>query len=399
MIDALAILTFLGFIIIIGFIGSYFFHKTKIPDVILLLILGLIINYFNLVNTEMFILISPLLAALALILILFGAGLNMDIYKVIKESPRSMLLALLNIVFSMFIISIFSYYFLNLDLLLGMLLGSIIGGISSPIVISILEDIKIEENLKTILDLESIWSDVLCIVIAISLMQIISLQTTASFSSVSNILLGTFSIGIVLGLFVGIVWLSMFSKLKGKRFEYMLTLAVLFLLYVFVENINGSGAIAVLMFGLVLGNGKFFSTTFKLKEKITADRLIRRLHEEISFFIKTFFFIYLGLVFSLQNINLLIYGIIITAILLVTRFVSVRISLIKMNIIEFDKRITQFMIPRGLAAAVLAGLPVIYGIHEAYMFPDIVFIVILTSIMFSSIGIIFTTRKRRITVK
>ncbi|NOZ81830.1 MAG: hypothetical protein GXO63_01640 [Candidatus Micrarchaeota archaeon] len=395
MIEALPVLTFFGFIIIIGFLAVYLFKKTKIPDVLLLLLLGLLINYLGLINVEMFIATSSLLSALALIIILFEAGLNMNIYAVIKDSPRSFLLTTINLIFSMLIVSALSVFLLNMDFLLGLLLGAIIGGISSPIVISMLQGVRVSEDVKTILDLESVWSDVLCIVVAITLMQMIALEKTTTFSEISNILLGTLSIGIVIGLVSGVAWLSVSKRIRGNPFEYILTLGVLFLLYVFVENTQGSGAIAVLMFGLVLGNAKFFWKTLMLKEDVSTNRKIRTLHKEISFFIKTFFFVYLGLVFSLENPIYVVFSLAVTVALLITRIISVKISFFRMRISEFDKRMTQVMMPRGLAAAVLAQLPVIlYGIEEASVFSDIVFVVIIFSIIFSSLGVFFVSRRQ-----
>ncbi len=393
MIESHPVLTFFGFIIIVGFFAVYLFRKTKVPDVLVLLVLGLVISYLGLVDVGMFEETSSLLSDLAIIIILFEAGLNMNIYTVIKDSPRSFLLTVLNLLFSMISVSAITYAFLGMNPILGMLLGAIVGGISSPIVISMVHGTGVGRDVRTVLDLESVWSDVLCIVVAITLVQLVTMETTATFSEISNALLGTFSIGIVIGLVSGVAWLSVSKRLRGNPFEYILTLGVLFLLYVFVENANGSGAISVLMFGLVLGNAKFFFKTLMIKEEGGVNRRIRTLHREISFFIKTFFFVYLGLIFRMENPEYLIVSVLISSVLLATRFAAVRISTFRMGITRFERRIMEVMVPRGLAAAVLAQIPLLSGIEEARIFSDIVFVVILTTIMVSGIGVAVISKR------
>ena len=44
------------------------------------------------------------------------------------------------------------------------------------------------------------------------------------------------------------------------------------------------------------------------------------------------------------------------------------------------------MVPRGLAAAVLAQLPVAYGIPNAAIFSDLVFIVILGTVLYTTVA-------------
>lgn len=47
------------------------------------------------------------------------------------------------------------------------------------------------------------------------------------------------------------------------------------------------------------------------------------------------------------------------------------------------------MLPRGLAAAVLASLPLTSGVSDSQVFPEISFIVILTTIIVCTVGAAF----------
>ena len=72
-------------IIAIGFFSNYFFKKTRIPDLIWLIIFGSLIGpIFHIIETDFFINYLSLFAAIALLIILFEGGSGINIYKLIK---------------------------------------------------------------------------------------------------------------------------------------------------------------------------------------------------------------------------------------------------------------------------------------------------------------------------
>ncbi len=387
-INVLSILLLFGITILLGYVGFTIFKKTKIPDIIWLMIFGIFVASFGLIDRALFLTASPLLAAIALLIILFDAGLNMDFYQMLNEFSRSLLLAILGFLFSMIAVTLVAHVFFGFDLLNAMLLGAIIGGTCSTTVISIVSVIKIKENVKTLMLLESIITDPICIVVTLALIGMII--STGSFSAAQNIA-SAFSIGAMVGLISGIIWLRLLDKVRGRPFDHMLTLAIVFLLYAGVEVLGGSGAIAALLFGLVLGNGKTFSKMLAMKKEYDVDPLLRTFQSEMSFFIRSFFFVYLGLI-VVVNPQYLIYGIVIAAALLIIRFFAVQISTIGMNFTKNEKRLMTSIAPRGLAAAVLAQLPISYGIPGAEMYSSIIFVVIFATVIYTSIAIRFLYR-------
>ena len=54
---------------------------------------------------------------------------------------------------------------------------------------------------------------------------------------------------------------------------------------------------------------------------------------------------------------------------------------------KLDKQVTYSMIPRGLAAAVLATFPLTLGLPNAEVYPQMVFFIILTSVIITTIGL------------
>ncbi|MBL7160222.1 MAG: cation:proton antiporter [Candidatus Aenigmarchaeota archaeon] len=390
--NAFNLLILFSVTIILGYIGSIIFEKTKIPDVIWLMGLGLIVGpIFKLVDTNLFISMSLFMSAIALIIILYDAGLNMNFYQLIRGVPRSGLLAVLNILFSMFAVGYAAKFFLGLDLITGMLLGAILGGTSSPIILTIVEGLKIKGNTRTFIELESIITDPLCIVVSIALIDII-VSGLPLMAGIQNIF-SAFSIAIVLGLVAGVIWLTFLDKLRGRQFDYMLTLAVIFLLYVFTETVGGSGAISALSFGIVLGNARIFSRIFKLSKLFSVDKVMKKFHTEISFFIRSFFFVYIGLILSIKQ-EFIIYGVGISLILILIRFAAVHIATIGMGITKLELNMVRVLSARGLAAAVLAQLPRAYGVPGSDFFSNIVFTVIVVSVIYTSFSTMYFFRDR-----
>ena len=83
-----------GGILVIGFLGDYLFHKTGIPDMLFLIILGMLIGPITgLADANAVTSFAPYLAALGLVFILFDGGMTLNIYRVFSESPRALVLA------------------------------------------------------------------------------------------------------------------------------------------------------------------------------------------------------------------------------------------------------------------------------------------------------------------
>ena len=84
--SAHVILLAAGVVIFLGVAGEAFFKKTGIPDVAFLMVLGVIIGpVFGIIQPEAVIQVVPYFAALALIIIMFDGGLNLDITACCKN--------------------------------------------------------------------------------------------------------------------------------------------------------------------------------------------------------------------------------------------------------------------------------------------------------------------------
>ncbi len=113
---------------------------------------------------------------------------------------------------SMIFVGISMHLFFGWTYLEGLLLGAVLGGTSFAIVTSIISKLTMNEDSKVILTLESVLTDPLCIIIAIALIEVISLGTV-NLRNTAVSLTSAFSIAIVIAVIFGIFWIGIINKL------------------------------------------------------------------------------------------------------------------------------------------------------------------------------------------
>ena len=402
----------IGAIIFIGFFGNLIFSRYRIPDVLILVALGMIIGpdllggVFNLVTRDTLATIADLgdlLLTGALVLIIFDGGLNLNIRSVIESMKLATFTTVLTLVSEMFLVAVALHFVLGVDFLLALVVGTIVGGTGEAVVIPIVSKMRIRQQTKSMLVMESVITDVLVIVLAITLMSVIAL---GDFDAViiARELAVKFLVGGLIGFGAGIAWLFVLQRLQKQPLSYMITVGALFLVAGFVEMppIGSSSVVAALMFGLAIGNRRFVKRWLtSVSLKLSSEEHIHEFHSEITFFVRTFFYVYLGLLFQFHTFEAihLAVGVGIIVIIVIVRRIT---SLIAWKIGDLEKSDADAlfsMMPRGLAAAVLATMPAtllagtdIWMPKYDQMILNIVLIVILGTTILATI-LSFTTER------
>jgi cell volume regulation protein A len=372
-------------VIIIGSLGSYLFRKTGIPDMLFLVLLGVLFGpILGFIELEAIAPLAPYLAVLALIIILLDGGMNLKLQRLVSESPRAVALAVISFLLSVILIAVITRVALQFRWTESLLIGSILGGSSSIVVVSLASKLKISDKGATTLVIESAMSDILCIIATLTMIGVI-VSGLPAIDAFLRVVTSHFTTGAVFGLILGLIWLGILPRMKDEPYRYMLTLAVLFLTYLISEYLGGSGALSVLVFGVILGNEEGISNLLHRKNRPVVMDEFRRLESEFAFLIKTFFFVYLGLIVSFPDITLVTLGIIISIFLLVVRYLSVRIATFHSSLSQ-DRKMMTFVFTRGLAAAVLAVLPQEFNLPNSEIYMPIALTVILTTAIITTIG-------------
>ncbi len=389
----------LGAIILLGFAAQLLFERTRIPDVLILMLFGILIGPLKLaeaftggstvIDVNLFSSMISVVGTVALIIILFEGGFNLSVFKAFAELSTAtwftFLIFSLTTALTALVLSLFGWNFLH-----GLLVGAIIGGTSSEIVAPILNKSRAGEETKTLLFLESTLTDALSVVAAVIIIGVIAAGAASngagvSLNSAANILFGQFSIAAVIAVLAAVAWIKILSRFSEIPFKYMLSVAILFVMYGFVESVRGSGAVSVLAFGLILGNWNDLAKRFNLGSELAFDRTFRSFQAEINFFVRTFIYVYVGIVFNLfalsNDLGVLLQ---ITAVLLA---LGIARALASRALVAFDPQFSKdrmlvfSMMPRGLAAAVLATLPAIRGISIPFISEIVFLTIILTNIV------------------
>ncbi|MEM3075776.1 MAG: cation:proton antiporter, partial [Candidatus Bilamarchaeaceae archaeon] len=126
--------------------------------------------------------------------------------------------------------------------------------------------------------------------------------------------------------------------------------------------------------------------------------MIHLFQEEITFFIRTFFFVYIGLLISPAYFNIGVIGISIALLVLLAASRWAAQKALLTDIPPRERNIVIAMLPRGLAAAVLATIPLASGIVIP-SFQELVFSLIFFSNIVATGGVFIFDRKRKTETK
>ena len=371
-------------VIILGVLGEAFFKKTGIPDILFLMVLGIIIGpVLGIIQPEAVLEIVPYFAAVALIIIMFDGGLNLHIGKVLKTAHFAIILVIVGFALSVGIVAGLAHYGLGWEWIDSILLGTIVGGSSSIIVFGLVQKIRISDDAKSMLSFESALTDIFAVIIAFVLFEA-ALSGDFSLDLLGVTIGKAILVGLVLGFGVGIPWMFVISKLKNAQHSYMLTIGMVFLLFFLATSFGESGALTALVFGLMLGKKTYFSRL--LKVKFPEDTIDNSLHNQVTFLVRAFFFVFVGLLASFAQLEYVIFGVIAAVGIYIGRIIITKSVLVR-GFSRLDKKVTSVMIPRGLAAAVLATFPLSMGLPNAEAYPQIIFFVIFTSVLITTIGL------------
>ncbi|MDD4544808.1 MAG: cation:proton antiporter, partial [Bacteroidales bacterium] len=258
----------LGFsvILLISIFASKASFRIGIPTLLLFLVVGMLFGTsglgieFNNAGTVQFV------GMIALTIILFSGGMDTNYREIQPVLKQGIVLATLGVLLTAFITGAFIYYISNfifhkevLSFTESLLLASVMASTDSASVFSILrsKDIKLKENLKSTLELESGSNDPMAYMLTIILIGLIQIGEF----SISSILIEFFAqmiIGGLIGYVFGRLSVVLINKINipNKSLYPILLIASAFLTFSASTLLKGNGYLAVYIAGLVIGNYK-----------------------------------------------------------------------------------------------------------------------------------------------
>ena len=364
------------------------FSILTLAVVLVLMGLGILAGpVLGFLNIQQFGAVGGVISTMALVLIMFESGITMDLKATIEALGSGVRLISVTLITTALLGSIAGYYLANLPIISAITLGIIISGTSSAVVIPMAKVLGLKDKTQNILILESAITDVTCIIGTVAMMQV----STSGEIAPGNIIgstLASFVFAIAIGLVGGGIWLYASDFITRINRTVFPAVSFVFAIYGLTEFLGFSGAIASLAFGLTLSNHRQLGL-YKFVEKIdkyqTVTERDQNFYEELVFILKTFFFIYLGVSMKISKIvPFVIAGLIVTGTYLF-RFLYTQI--LHSNMESRDLRALYLLVPKGLAAAVLAGQPATIKMQGADVIENVTYSVVFLSILFTSIAV------------
>ena len=381
------VIAFIGALVFGAHLFVALFAKTRVPDVLLLIVIGLLLGpVTHLVRPEQFGSVGPVFTTVTLVFLLFESGTELQVGTIRKVLHGSFLLSVLNFAVTTAVVAVAAWKVAHLDVVTAILMGTILGGTSPAVVIPIAAQLKMQEHSGAILFLESAISDVVSIVLALALLDGLH-AGNLEVGKIIGTLLGSFLLAGVLGALGAIFWSNLLSRVRTLQNGMFTTAAFLFLIFGLAELLGYSGAIAALVFGVGLGNvawhGAILSKRFPSLAPVGLNSREKGFFAEIVFLLKTFFFVYIGLSIQFRNLSTILFGLGVTALLFVARIPVVRYGVTRTTTVMDASRMAA-MAPKGLAAAVLASLPLQQKLAHGDFIQNTTYAVVLFSILLTS---------------
>lgn len=365
------------------------FSRARVPDVLLLTIIGIILGpVLHLVTPANFGSIGPVFAAVTLVIILFEAGLSLDL-DILRTSIRPTLaLAGINFLVSLLAIGAASHYLMGLPPRLGFMLGAIIASTSPAVIVPLTRQLRMDQGSKTIVFLESALSDVLSIVVAIGFMDSFRLGKLNLTQMIGQIIATLLLAGLA-GAGAAFLWSALLLRIRGLENSIFTTPAFVFVLFGVVEIFGFSGYVAAVVFGAVLGNIEVFHGVpwmrrYLPNEAITLNVEERNFLGEVVFLLKTFFFVYVGVSIKFTDPWLIYMALALTGLIFLFRIPAVWLGLRRETPVR-DASLIAIMSPKGLAAVVLASMPLEQNLQGGSKLQSVTYGVVFLSIVLTSV--------------
>lgn len=369
----------LGGLLVLAFFANRLSRRSRVPDVVILMVTGLILGPFSgWIDPRQFHPFIAYLGTFALILILFEAGAELNMREALRHFPAGILLAFLGYGLSFAAVACVALWVLGLPLRQALLLGGVFGCTSSTMVIPVLQQFEIRGPVTVVLTLEAALGDVIAVITVGSLANITEGDPLVA-GLVSGLLVRT-AVSVISAIAAGFAWARVGPLFARHRFGSVLEVGNILVVYALVRIAGGSGLLAVLAFGLTLANVR------RDPNGTGQEPAMLVFHSELSFLVRSFFFVLLGAAVEFVGGRYAVATVLILAGLIVARVISVSSTTWALRGLGRPEReLILCLFPRGLVNAVLAVQVAGKGGAMAFL-PAMAFTVILITNLLVVLG-------------
>ncbi len=294
--ETAVVVLLLGITLLVGFGADWLASRLRIPDVLWLIALGVIAGpALGLLAPSTLLVIAPILGTVALLLILFDAGIDLRVSLVRPLAGSAILFAVGSYFASTAVVFVAADLFLFPGhTILSFLLASALGCTSGAVIIPIANRMRFDPGLRSLLHLDGAVEDALAIVTVTTLLALVTPESSSLVLNLTASLLLPLPVGIAIGFAAGLVWLLFLYGWQDRPFVALATLGFLLVVYAVTDALGGSGVLAAIVFGGVLGNEMVVRRFLRRSRPFRISSDLRKVQIEIAFVLRTYFLFLIG---------------------------------------------------------------------------------------------------------
>jgi potassium/hydrogen antiporter len=376
-----------GLILAVGTIAGLFAQKTKIPDVAVFLMAGMLIGpqALGLIDIKADSALYQILLLFGASYILFDGGASLR-FAVIKDVWITIvLIATVGVAITTVITSVAAHWILAVPWIVASLLGATLSSTDPATLIPIFRQVHIRDRVAQTIMGESALDDATGAIVTFGVLTVAIGTGEFSLSSSLLSLLTEATIGIAAGAALGYLAALFIAHERWAFFmEYapVVTIMAVIGAYFAADGLRASGFMAVFVFGVMLGNKDSFG--FRM-DRVEAQKLDQYV-EITAFIMRLFIFILLGsqVDFGLMNRYLLGGVAVVLIFMLVARPITVLACTLPDRRARWSLNEMLFMCwtrETGVIPAALAGILLGMKAPGAQMIASVTFIAILMTIL------------------
>ncbi|MDP2876519.1 MAG: cation:proton antiporter, partial [Holophaga sp.] len=286
-----------GLLFFVGHVFEQVFRRYRVPDVLLLILLGLALGPgLGWIQPSGNSSIEHLFGHIALIIILFHGGMDLSLKDLRANAVSASYIALGLLVLTTLSVALLSRFAFGQPWAASWLLGLVLSPLAATVALPLLEHLPFSNQMRSIITLEAAIGDVTAIVAVLSLSQAFA-QSEATIGLSIGKFISSIGVAAIVGAGAGLAGSLLLRKLQPFAKMGFASQAMLLVVAGFTEWMGFSGAISALAFGIVLRNLEEIAPHLLPKRIQTPEGLTESesalLHEAV-FILKVTFFFYLG---------------------------------------------------------------------------------------------------------
>lgn len=359
-------------------------YKFGVPALLLFLSVGMVFGSdgvgIQFENIE----VAQTIGTVALCIILFSGGMDTKIQEIRPVMAQGVILATFGVLLTALLTGLLTWWVLGatmqsagIGVVSAFLLAATMSSTDSASVFSILRSrgLRLKNNLRPMLELESGSNDPMAYILTITLIEIVKTEATTNYWMAAGMLITQLVIGGLSGFALGRLAVRVINKLEIENASLYPIMVFTCCIFIFSVTyfIKGNGFLAVYVGGLVMGNSKFVHKRSALN-----------FFDGMAWMSQLIMFLTLGLLVNPRElIPIMVPGLIISLLMIfVTRPVSVFICLLPFPKMPVkDKLFVSWVGLRGAVPIIFAIIPLVENVPFAGLIFNIVFFCTLVSLV------------------